>query len=267
MRTALLLGIAAGLALGLVYSWLIDPVEFRTADPYHVEARYRETWLVMAAEAYVTSGDWDRTQARLNGLNDPGLAQTVAALFERASVDGPNDRARALARLADRLGARSAGMLVYLATPVVTPTPRLSPAVATRAPPTTAPTPTETFPTPTPTATPAPEFAVAGSDSVCETGAPQIRVSVQDLEGNGLPGVDVWITWDGGADRFVTGMKPEIGAGFGDFDMQPGVSYRVGAGSQVALALVRNLRADACTTDAGQAGRLSWSVTLRPLAP
>ena len=267
MRTALLLGIAAGLALGLVYSWLIDPVEFRTADPYHVEADYREVWIVMAAEAYVTSGDWDRTQARLNGLNDPDLAQTVAALFERASADGPNDRARALARLGDRLGARSAGMLVYLATPVVTPTPRPSPTVATRAPPTIAPTPTENFPTPTPTATPAPEFVVAGSDSVCETGAPQIRVSVQDLEGNGLPGVDVWITWDGGADRFVTGLKPEFGAGFGDFDMQPDVSYRVGAGSQSTLALTGSLSAEPCATDAGARGQLSWDVVLQPLTP
>lgn len=269
MRTTLLVSIAVGIALGLLYTWLIDPVEFRTADPYHVEARYREVWIVMTAEAYLTGGDWDRTRARLDGLNDPNLAQTVTALFENYSAGGPNDAARALARLANRLGARTAGMAVYLTTPVVTPTPRVTP---TAVPPTNTPaapaaTPTDSFPTPTPSATPTPEFALASSGSVCQTTDPQIRVTVEDETGNGLPGVDVWITWDSGADRFVTGLKPEFGAGFGDFDMQPDVSYRVGAGTQSALALVSNLRANTCTTDGGRAGRLTWNIVLRPVSP
>lgn len=269
MRTTLLVSIVVGITLGLIYAWLIDPVEFRTADPFHIEARYREAWTVMAAEAYVAGGDWGRTQARLNGLHDPNLPQTIAALFEKYNVNGPNPEARALARLADQLGTRTASMLVYLATPVVTPTPRVTPQPNTRTPTPAQPTPTATlaFPTPTPTATPIPEYALAGSDSVCDTSAPQIRVTVQDLEGNGLSGVDVWITWDGGADRFVTGLKPEFGTGFGDFDMQPDVSYRVGAGTQSALALVSNLRADSCTTESGGAGRLSWNIVLQPVTP
>ncbi len=271
MRTTLLISIAAGIALGLTYAWLIDPVEFTTADPYHVEARYREAWIVMAAEAYLTSGDWDRTRARLDGLGDPNLMQTVAALFERYGASGPNPEARALARLAERLDANSvtAGMLVYLATPVVTPTPRPTPTpiARTASPVASTPTSTESFPSLTPTATPTPEFVLVGSDSVCESSTPQVRVTVQDSAGDGLPGVDVWITWDGGADRFVTGLKPEFGAGYGDFDMQPDVSYRVGAGTQSALALVSNLRADACATEAGDAGRLSWNIVLRPVAP
>ncbi len=268
MRIAFLIGTVAGIALGLFYAWIVDPVEFRTADPSQVEARYREAWIVAAAEAYLAGGDWDRARVRLTGLSDPNLAQTVSALFERAGANGPNPAARALAHLADRLGARTAGMLVYLATPIVSPTPRPSPVVPTRVSPTLEPTATDSFPIPTPTATPTPEFALVSRDSVClSSGTPQIRVTVQDVEGNGLPGVDVWITWDGGADRFVTGLKPEFGAGFGDFDMQPDVSYRVGAGTQSALALVSNLRADACATDTDGAGRLTWTVILRPIAP
>ncbi|HET7089384.1 MAG TPA: hypothetical protein VFL17_12115 [Anaerolineae bacterium] len=272
MRAVFLISVAVGIGLGLTYAWLIDPVEFTTADPYHVDARYQEAWLVMAAEAYITGDDWDRTQARLDGLKDPNLAQTAAALFERYSANGPNPQARALARLVERLDARAvtAGMLVYLTTPV-TPTPRATSFPAS-IPPTgrpAQPTPTsiDAFPTLTPSATPTPEFVVVSSDGVCESGAPQIRVAVQDAEGNGLPGVDVWITWDGGADRFVTGLKPELGPGFGDFDMQPDVSYRVGAGSQSTLALVGNLSADPCTTDVGAEGRLSWNVVLQPLTP
>jgi len=269
MRIAFLIGILIGLALGVAYAWLIAPVEFTTADPVHVEPRYKEVWIVMSAEAYLTGGDWDRTRARLNGLSDPNLEQTIAALFDRYASGGPNDTARALARLADQLGETTAPMSVYLTTPFVTPTPRPSPAIVTRTPAPTEviSTPTESFPTLTPTSTPTPEFEVASRDSACATGTPQIRVTVQDLAGNGLPGVDVWITWDGGADRFVTGLKPEFGSGYGDFDMQPDVSYRVGAGTQLALALVSNLRAASCTTPSGVAGRLSWDIVLRPQSP
>ena len=272
MRTALLLGILVGLALGLVYAWLISPVEFRTADPVHVEARYREVWLITSAEAYAAGADWERTRARLDGLGDPNLPQTVSALFERYTAGGPNPEARALARLADRLGRRTAAMLIYLATPIVTPTPRPSLTPVTRTP-TPVPTnllatPTDSFPTLTPTSTPMPDFVVVSRDSVCESSATsQIRVNVQAVDGSGLPGVDVWITWDGGADRFVTGLKPELGAGFGDFDMQPDVSYRVGAGAQSALALVSGLRAAPCLTPSGVAGRLSWYVVLQPRNP
>ena len=261
MRTVLLAGVLVGLVLGLAYAWLIEPVEFRTADPFHIEARYREAWIIMSAEAYAASGDWGRTRARLDGLNDPNLLETVTALFERVNADGPNPQARALARLAVEIGEPSAPMMVYLQTPVVTPTPRISPSPVlpdvTPAPPTFAPT--DSFPIPTPTVTPTPEFELVSSDSLCESGTPQIRVTVQDFAGNGLPGVDVWITWDAGADRFVTGLKPEFGAGYGDFDMQPDIRYRVGAGTQSALALVGSLRADTCP-----GGRLSWNIVLRP---
>ncbi len=275
MRLIVLLALILGLALGLAYAWLVAPVEFTSANPVHVEARYKEVWIVMVAEAYQVNGDWDRARARLDSLSDPNLEQTVTALFDRYSADGQNDPARALARLAVRLGARTAAMMIYLATPIVTPTPRPTPTlVATRTPTPTSteplPTPTDSFsfPTPTRTATPTPEFVVVNRDRMCPaSGTPQIRVIVQNADGLGLPGVDVWITWDGGADRFVTGLKPESGIGYGDFDMESGVSYRVGAGSQSALALVSGLRADPCTVPGGGEGRTSWNVVLRPASP
>ena len=81
MRTALLIGILSGLCVGLVYAWLIAPVEFVTADPYHVSPIYRDVWIVMAAEAHAAGADWDRTTARLTGLRDPNLPETLAAAY------------------------------------------------------------------------------------------------------------------------------------------------------------------------------------------
>ena len=90
---------------------------------------------------------------------------------------------------------------------------------------------------------------------------PQIRVVVQDYEGRGLPGVEVWITWGGGADRFVTGFKPEINPGYGDFDMQLDQTYGVSLEKPTAI-LVSDLRATACSE-----GRTSWSLGLQAPAP
>jgi len=43
----------------------------------------------------------------------------------------------------------------------------------------------------------------------------------------GNAGIEVWVTWENGADRFVTGLKPDKGNGYGDFDMQPGGVYAI----------------------------------------
>ena len=69
----------------------------------------------------------------------------------------------------------------------------------------------------------------------------------------------MWITWDGGSDRFVTGLKPEIDPGYGDFDMQPDQSYNVGVDKPTSV-IVSGLRADPCETD----GRTSWRLILAP---
>src|SRR3989304_6198739 len=150
MRTALVVGILFGLAIGLAYAWLIDPVELGSADPYHLDARYRDVWIVMSAEAYAADGDWTRTSVRLDWLRDPNLKQTIVALFDRVNADGPNPQARALARLAAQLGETTASMVVYLTTPAVTPTPRLTPIsiLPSLTPAAPAPTATDSFPTP-----------------------------------------------------------------------------------------------------------------------
>jgi len=270
MRSRLLplLLLATGLGLGLGYAWLIDPVTYTESSPAQVVSNYRSTWLITAAEAYAQDGDWTRTQLRLEALHDLNLPQTVNELFERYSAQGPNPIARALARLADRLGVRTAAMNVYLATPVMTPTPAPTSARTTR------PTPATT-PRPTITATPQsivtrslPTTALPSAYQLISRVAectrppaiPQIRVILQDADGRGLQGQEVWITWDGGADRFVTGLKPEIDPGYGDFDMAVDQSYNVSVDKPTAV-IVSGLQAGPCTGD----GRLSWRLVLKSI--
>jgi len=269
-RALVLIALVIGGAIGLAYAWLIEPVTFSESSPAQVMKSYREAWLIMAAEAYAQDGDWERTQARVNALRDANLSRTIADVFDRYQADGPNPTARALARLADRLNVHTPAMQVYLVA-IVAPTPATvstieitsspRPIDAQRATPTATP---EPLPSPTPTSTPIPDYQVIDRAAECTPGTqpPQIRVIVQDVFGQSVRGKEVWITWEGGADRFVTGLKPEIDPGYGDFDMQPDQSYNVGVDKPTSV-IVSGLRADACETD----GRISWRLVLAPRPP
>jgi hypothetical protein len=68
-----------------------------------------------------------------------------------------------------------------------------------------------------------------GQERVCDetAPAPRIEVVVVDAFLEQLPGVEVIVQWNEGEDHFFTGFKPELGMGYGDFQMSPEVSYSV----------------------------------------
>jgi len=280
MKRLLIVLFVAGLSLGVVYARWLDPVRVTDASPAQVTAAFRETWISLAAEALAQDGDWERTRARLDALRDPNLPQTVSALFDRLDAHGDKAAARALAQLADRLGARTANMSVYLITPVTPSPPRASVAATSRPiagggrPPTAtsparaatagrSPGVTTTPRPPTLVPTYSPTYQVLSQVAECTRAAtiPQIRVTLQDAAGHGLPGVTVWITWEGGADRFVTGLKPEIDAGYGDFYMLRDRYYNLSIDHPESV-IVAGLRAETCAAG----GLTAWRVVIRSLA-
>jgi hypothetical protein len=272
MKRLMIVLFVAGVSLGVIYARWLDPVRITAASPAQVTASFRETWISLAAEALAQDGDWERTRARLDALRDPNLPQTVSTLFDRRDTQGGKAVARALAQLADRLGARTASMSVYLITPVTTPT--------IGAPVPVTPRPTVTSPAraatdtsdvtatlrplpPTPVPTYSPVYQVLSQIAECARAntTPQIRVTLQDAAGRGVPGVTVWITWEGGADRFITGLKPEINAGYGDFDMLRDRRYNISI-DQPESVIVAGLRAETCSAG----GSTAWRVVIRSLA-
>ena len=266
-RTLIVLLFSVGLALGLGYAWLINPVTFSESSPAQVMKSYRDEWLLMTAQAYAQDGDWSRTQLRLNALHDANLPQTVADVFERVNAAGPNANARVVAQLADRLGVRTPEMQIYLASlaeptptatakPIVTPRPSATPSPIVT--PTSTPIP---LPTLKPSPTPIPAYRVISQKNECTASnkPAQIRVLLQDSTGAPLAGREVWVMWDGGSDRFVTGLKPEIDPGYGDFDMRPDQSYNISIDKPTSV-VVSGLRAEPC----GAEGRTSWRIVLGP---
>ncbi len=284
----LLIGLTLGLVAGLVYTWGLNPVQFYNTDPADLHPQHKETWLFLVAAAYRQDGDLDRALSRLAGLNDPHIVQTLTDITERNIQAGkPATRIRTLATLADALGARTEGMLIYLATPeptlFFTPTPR--PPTPTAPPvPTAADTPTATAtpsPTPTATATPTalptrrstatrqptatlpPPYILERRERICESDRdmPTIEIVVQTQEGAGVAGTEIWVTWTGGADRFITGLKPELGLGYSDFDVTPGVVYAVAVGDPT-LTIVSNLRPERCPPGDSDSPLASWRLVV-----
>jgi hypothetical protein len=230
-----LAGFLIGLALGLTYTWVIDPPPLTSTTPAALNPHDKEIYTVLIAAAYVADEDLDRTRSRLAGLEDPDTQKTIIDLAERFINEGRDPRdIRALARLSDALGDTSAAMRPFIATSTSTPT--LTP---TPTPPPPTPTPTRVVratPTPTatatpgrtPTAQPAEMFAVVQSTALCDpTTDGLLRVYVRDETGQGVPGVQILVNWPGGEDRFFTGFKPEADAGYADFEMEPDEVYQV----------------------------------------
>ena len=53
------LALAAGIGLGLLYGWVIDPVDFVDLTPETLRADYRADYILMVAEAYDSEHDLD----------------------------------------------------------------------------------------------------------------------------------------------------------------------------------------------------------------
>lgn len=139
-------------------------------------------------------------------------------------------------------------------TSTVTPTPRA----------TNTPAPTRT-PLPTRTLTPtlAPPFVLDKQIQVCNPNLsePQIQIFINDAAGQGVPGVEIIVTWEAGQESLFTGLKPEIDLGYADFVMTPEVIYtlQVSGGGQI----IPDLFAPECEDDDDNRYWGSWRLIFK----
>lgn len=255
---ALAFAFTLGASVGLYYAWVVNPVEFIDTAPASLRADFQADYLALVAAAYAGAGDLGRAQARLSLIADPDPSARLAALAQQRLAAGfPESEAQALAVLAAALGER--------------PPPASSPTLAAGAP-TASPRPTLTAtarpaPTRTPTATPGAPFQLLEREQVCDRdlARPLIIVEVEDAAGRPIPGVEVLVIWDAGQDHFFTGLKPELGPGYGDFAMDPGVNYAVKLAD--SLQSVSGIAAEECTAADGTSFLGSWRLVFTQPAP
>lgn len=241
-----LVGAILGLAFGLYYSWALNPAEYVGTSPASLKSEFREDYLALIASAYSATGDLERAQNRLEQVPDPDPANTLNQLAQtRLAQSGPQSEARALAQLAAALG------------PEPSPYPSPSSPLSDRTP-----SGTEVTPTARPTNTPAPTrtathtlgapFEMVEREQICDPAieTPLLQIVVLNAAGRPIPGVEALAVWDSGQDRFFTGLKPELGLGYADFTMRPGVLYTLQLAS--VETTVTGLQVESCEAESGE---------------
>lgn len=257
-------GLAVGLALGLLYSWVISPAQYVNTDPASLRADYRADYIQLVARSFVVDGDLDRARARLARLGEADPARLVTALAQRAAASGGDpESVRPLAALASALGARPASPTPAPAS--ATPEVTLTLELAITAEPTATSIPSET-PLSQSASTPTPPgaFVFVGKQAVCDAKLKQPLIQVLTLGANGspVPGMEVLVEWSNGFDHFFTGLKPELGTGYGDFAMSEGVDYTVRLAADPATA-IGGLKVEPCTDAGGKQLLGSWLLVFR----
>ena len=274
-----LFGLVLGLAGALFYAWVLNPIVYSQATPAQLGAEYQSEYIYLVSESYAVDGNWTAARQRLAALRQPDVAAVVGAELDAALRQGKSPQVvRDLAALAAQLGVQ--GRAVALFAPAATPTPQptsivptftptLLPTLTPTPPPTATPRPSATpTETPVPTETPAPAYRLLSQRRACRFDQPVDWIEVMVLDGalEPVPGVEVLVMWEGGADHFFTGFKPDEGPGYGDFTMGTvaDVSYSVTLAE--GSPPVSGLRPRRCESrDGGLMG--GWRLTFQRLTP
>ncbi len=268
----LIVGLTLGLAAGLLYTWVISPPEYYDTYPPLLDKTYRSEWIQMTVSAYGAEGNWNRTQLRLQGLSEAEIRPIAATMLDQAIAAGrPLVIVQRIAKLAAFYGIDTPAVQIYTgehsAVPTPTPTttsqtaPPASAPMATAVPPTNTPLPVPTLTTTTPISPPLSEFHIVSQTLTCSN-PPHIAISLmlshtitvrrrEAVEWLPLPGREVWLLWEDGADRAVTGFNPEMGLGYADFTVAPGRVYKLYIDVPRG-APVSTIQVEPCTSSEGE---------------
>jgi peptide/nickel transport system permease protein len=84
----LLVGVIAGLGIGLWYAWMIDPVEWSNAIPAQLRSDVQEDYLRMAVESYIQTKDETLARRRYASLGEQAVVVLQRINDEPGGLDG-----------------------------------------------------------------------------------------------------------------------------------------------------------------------------------
>ena len=231
-----------GLAAGAYYAYVINPTQETSTRPSQLISEDQQDYVVAIMLAYSYDSDLNTAIDRLLALElgtDPlqAVADMTCDLARTGYVDSTSGlravRAmRTFYQLQGRTGCadniipapESVPLEVVIEVPTATPT----------LPPPPTKTPNSVFATETPsgivivpTSPPRGTYRGVVAQTFCSTElSAVIEVRVRDALNVEIAGEPIRVTW-GNNERsdFITGLKPERGIGYADFQMEAGVSY------------------------------------------
>jgi hypothetical protein len=245
-----LLCLVVGIIFGLLVTWVLWPVEFTNADVVDLRQSYKDDYLRMISSAYMADGDLAAARQRLVQLGLANPIQSIGDLIVRdkaslayaASLDALSNLSRALLT-PSATSALSAGQTA------VSLTPQAILVIAA---------------TPTPSA---PAFSLVEHMQLgCqdEPDAAYLVFVVRDVSGAELPNVGIQVRWAGGDDVVYTGLKPERGIGYADYQAAPGTfsaTILSARSDQVSDLVIGDPPAD-CRADRGATPR-GWKLVFQ----
>lgn len=107
-------GLALGIALGLLVGWVLWPVQYTNTAPVQLRQDYRDDYILMVAAAYQVEQNADAARERLARLDPERPTRPLVELTETLIARGgrPGDISM-LVRLAEALGATTPAMEPY----------------------------------------------------------------------------------------------------------------------------------------------------------
>lgn len=106
-RVRIIVGLILGIVAGMLYGWVIRPVEYIDTTPSSLRADYRTEYVLMVAEAFSSDSDLDQALIRLASLGiQPPLDVVLQSIdygiehsFERSDLETLNQLANQLRTL------------------------------------------------------------------------------------------------------------------------------------------------------------------------
>ena len=265
----LLTGLILGLAMGLIYAWVISPVTEVDTHPNLLREDYKDIYRSLISRAYEANKNLPRAEARLELIGDDDPALALAAQAQRfLAENGDNEMAKILANLSAALQS-AVGPAATPAPPTSTPNSEeessnngsssgnngQDSASSTREPT------SEVLTSPTPSPTTSPPFILQDSSPICDPtlGETLIQIIATDGSGEGVPGISLEISL--GTDPtevFYTGLKPELGLGYADYLAEPGLNYQLEVPDSGLV--ITDIEVPTCLTESEDSYWGSWEV-------
>ncbi len=268
----LLTGLILGLALGMIYAWVISPITEVDTHPNLLRDDYKDIYRSLISRAYQANSNLPRAEARLELIGDDNPALALAAQAQRfLAENGDTEMAKVLANLSAELQI-AAGPAATPIPPTVTAIPEeetsstsnngsgsennsQDTASSTREPTSEAPT------SPTPSPTTSPPFILQDSSPICDPtlGETLIQIIATDGSGGGVPGITMEISL--GTDPtevFYTGLKPELGLGYADYLAEPGLTYQLEVPDSGLV--ITDIEVPTCLTESDDSYWGSWEI-------
>lgn len=280
----LFIGLFIGVGGGLFYAWNIEPLAETDTAPRQLNAEAKRYYAVAIALNYGFDSDLGLAVSRLTQLfpdRDPiqAMAEVACDLARSGYVDSTSGlkavrSLRTFYQLQGRAGcadtlipaapdvALEVTIVVPPATPTLLPPPSKTPTAFVQV----SATPDGVVIVPTTRPRRAYEGRIV--NTFCDTELSGIiEIFVQETGGSrGIPGEPLRVKWEGGESNFVSGLKPERGAGYADFQMEAGHGYTVEMpGLSDPLGVGRPLVADNCFTSGGAEAITSYRVVFNPV--